>query len=255
MQYQEFGADQKETILLLHGGGLSWWNYREEAQLLQNEYHIILPILDGHSGSDQPFTTIEDNAEEIIAWVDTACGGSVLFMGGLSLGAQILLEILSRRGSICTCALVESAAVIPSAAEKAMIGPAIRSSYGLIRNRRFAQLQFKYLRIREDLFEDYYRDSSRIARDDMIAFLRANAAYCMKDALRDTATRLEVCVGEREAGRMRKSAKAICEMVPSAQMHCLNGLYHGEYSLNHAQAYAGAVRQIINRKREELRLL
>ena len=62
MQFHEYGADQKETILLLHGGGLSWWNYREAAEKLQGEYRVILPILDGHAGSDRPFTTIEDNA-------------------------------------------------------------------------------------------------------------------------------------------------------------------------------------------------
>jgi pimeloyl-ACP methyl ester carboxylesterase len=248
MQYQEFGSDQKETVVLLHGGGLSWWNYREEAQLLQNEFHVVLPILDGHAGSDRPFTTIEDNAAEIISWIDEKKGGSVLFMGGLSLGAQILLEILSRRGSICSCALVESAAVIPSAAEKAMIGPAIRSSYGLIRNRRFARLQFRSLHMREELFEDYYRDTCRIGRDDMIAFLQENAAYSLKETLSAVTAQLQVCVGERETGRMRKSAEKICSMVPSAQMHCLPGLYHGEYSLNHANAYAETVRTMTGRK-------
>ena len=46
MKYHEYGADQKETILLLHGGGLSWWNYREAAEKLQGEFRVILPILD-----------------------------------------------------------------------------------------------------------------------------------------------------------------------------------------------------------------
>ena len=32
MQLHEYGAEQKETILLLHGGGLSWWNYRQAAE-------------------------------------------------------------------------------------------------------------------------------------------------------------------------------------------------------------------------------
>ena len=83
MRYQEYGLQQKETILLLHGGGLSWWNYREAAELLQNEYHIILPILDGHAGSDRPFTTIEENASEIISFIDKYMNGSVLLIGGL----------------------------------------------------------------------------------------------------------------------------------------------------------------------------
>ena len=66
MKYQEYGVGNKETIILLHGGGLSWWNYRDVAELLKDEYHVILPILDGHAGSDRSFTSIEDNASEII---------------------------------------------------------------------------------------------------------------------------------------------------------------------------------------------
>ena len=62
MNYKEYGKENQKTIVLLHGGGLSWWNYREAAELLQGDYRVILPILDGHAGSDRSFTTIEDNA-------------------------------------------------------------------------------------------------------------------------------------------------------------------------------------------------
>ena len=68
MKCFEYGKDHPQIILLLHGGGLSWWNYREAAELLRQDYHVVLPILDGHAGSDRPFTTIESNAEEIIAY-------------------------------------------------------------------------------------------------------------------------------------------------------------------------------------------
>ena len=64
MVIQEYGTEHKETILLLHGDGLSWWNYRDAAELLQDEYHVILPILDGNAGSDRSFTSIEENASD-----------------------------------------------------------------------------------------------------------------------------------------------------------------------------------------------
>lgn len=54
MQFREFGEAKREKIVLLHGGGLSWWNYRETAEILKNDFHIVLPILDGHAGSDHP---------------------------------------------------------------------------------------------------------------------------------------------------------------------------------------------------------
>lgn len=41
---------------------MSWWNYKEVAEKLQTDYHVFLPILDGHAGCDRQYTTIENNA-------------------------------------------------------------------------------------------------------------------------------------------------------------------------------------------------
>ena len=246
MQYLEFGTDRNETILLLHGGGLSWWNFREQAELLKDRYRVILPILDGHAGSDRPFTTIEDAAAEIVSFIDERLDGSVLLLGGLSLGAQIALEILSERSDICSYALIESAAVIPSGVTRALIGPTFGMSYGLIKNRRFAKMQFQSLRIRPALFEDYYRDTCRIEKADMIAFLRANTAYRLKDAFGSVRAEMHVFYGEKETRRIRKSAERIGKMLPSCRLHPLPGLYHGEFSLNHADVYADAVEKIVS---------
>ena len=62
MRFQEYGTKQKNVILLLHGGGLSWWNYKSVAELLSKDFTVCLPILDGHGGSDREFTSIEENA-------------------------------------------------------------------------------------------------------------------------------------------------------------------------------------------------
>ena len=32
MNFKEYGDISKKNIMLLHGGGLSWWNYKEEAE-------------------------------------------------------------------------------------------------------------------------------------------------------------------------------------------------------------------------------
>ncbi len=59
MKVIEYGMHSNKTIMLLHGGGLSWWQYRMIAERLQDEYHVILPVLDGHAGSSQEFISIE----------------------------------------------------------------------------------------------------------------------------------------------------------------------------------------------------
>ena len=245
MRFQEYGADRKDTVLLLHGGGLSWWNYREAAQLLQGEYHIVLPILDGHAGSDRPFTTIEENASEILSFIDARLGGSVALLGGLSLGGQVVLEMLSQRQDICSHALIESAAVIPSKLTNALIAPVFGGSYGLIRNRAFAKLQFQSLHVKPALFEDYYRDTCLIKKQDMIAFMKANTSYSLKEPFREVSADVHIYVGEKETGEILRSAQAIARALPTAVLHTVPGLWHGEFSMNHADRYADAVRQIL----------
>lgn len=245
MVYQEFGAGRAETIVLLHGGGLSWWNYREAAALLQADYRVVLPILDGHAGSDRPFFSIEDNAAALIACIDERFGGQVSLIGGLSLGGQILLEMLSQRGDICRHALVESAAVLPSRLTRALLGPAVAGSYGLIKNKAFAKLQFRSLHLNPALFADYYRDTCRIEKKDMSAFLRASAGYALKEALGGARAQVHVFAGANETRTILRSADAVCKAVPGSTKEVLAGLYHGEFSMNRPSAYAEAVRQFL----------
>ena len=245
MNCMEYGHTNRDTIILLHGGGLSWWNYREIAEKLSSSYRVVLPILDGHAQSDAGFSTIEDNAERVISFIDEQFGGSVLLIGGVSLGGQILLEILSRRKDICRYALVESALVIPSKFVHAMIRPAFGSCYGLIRHRWFSKLQFRSLRIRDDLFEEYYRDTCGISKSDMIAFLEANALYSLKSSIRDSSAEVYVFVGERESRGMRKSAERIHEALSGSVLHVLPKLYHGQFSLNCSEDYVKTVLRIV----------
>ena len=234
----EYGTQNPDVIMLLHGGGLSWWNFRSVAELLCGRYRVVLPVLDGHAESDADFVSIEENARRIISHIDTVYGGSVLMIGGLSLGAQILVEILAQRPDICKYAVIESASVIPSRVTNALIGPTFSSSYGLIRQEWFAKMQFKYLRMRDDLFEDYFRDTAKITKSNMISFLKANTAYAPKPELRKCSAKVRIVVGGKEQKDMLRSARLLHEMLPESTLEIKEGLYHGEYSINHPERYA-----------------
>jgi len=245
LNYVEYGKKNSKEIILLHGGGLSWWNYKEVAELLQSDYHVILPILDGHSESDRDFTIIEDNAKEIIKFIDDQFDGSVFLIGGLSLGGQILVEILSQRKDICQNAIVESALVIPSKFTYAMIKPAFGSCYGLIRRKWFSKLQFMSLHIKPDLFEDYYRDTCGISKENMISFLQENSMYSLKESIRECSANVHIFVGEKENHAMRKSATIIHEELVNSVLHVLPNMYHGEFSINHAKEYVSKIIEIV----------
>ena len=243
----EFGQRNPDVVILLHGGGLSWWNYREVAQLLAAQYHVVLPMLDGHAGSNAPFTTIEENAARLISYIDTHFGGQVLAIGGLSLGGQIAVEMLSQRGDTCQYALIESALVKPMKLTSALIGPTFGMSYGLIKQKWFAKLQADYLGIPEALFDDYFRDTCKISKADMIAFLKANSLYTIKPRLSETSAKVKIVAGAKEQKNIRDSAKTLNQTIPGSNMEILPGLRHGDLSINYPQIYARMLTEWIGR--------
>ena len=247
MRVLEFGQQNAEAILLLHGGGLSWWNYREAATLLAEQYRVVLPVLDGHAGSNTPFTTIEDNAAGLISYIDTHLGGQVLAIGGLSLGGQIAVEMLSQRKDICRYALVESALVMPMKLTSALIGPAFGMSYGLIKQKWFSKLQAEYLGIPQTLFDDYFRDTCKISKADMIAFLKANSLYIVKPGLCETTAKVKIVAGTKEQKKIRDSAELLHKTISGSSMELLSGLGHGDLSINHPHRYARMLTEWIGR--------
>lgn len=245
MKCLEYGLTQSNTILFLHGGGLAPWNYCDIAEQIQARFHIVIPVLDGHNGSGTDFTSIEKNADRIIDYIDNQFHGRIFMICGVSLGGQILTEILAKRKNICEYAVIESALVIPMKITNALIRPVFSVCYPLIKKRGFARLQFKALHIRESLFEDYYRDSSAISKKNMMAFLKANSGYKLKESIKESTAKVLILVGSKESGMMKKSAEILSESIPNATLEVLPGYYHGDLSINHASEYIRKINELI----------
>ncbi|BDR59213.1 alpha/beta fold hydrolase [Xylocopilactobacillus apicola] len=237
MEIVEFGTKNSEVIILLHGGGLSWWNFRAEAELLAPTYHVVLPILDGHAGSDEDFQSIRANAQRIISFVDQNYHGKVFLIGGLSLGAQILVEMLTLRNDICHYAIIERANVIPSKLTNIMIPFSINLSYGLIQKPWFSKLQFQSLKMDNHFYPEYYRDTRLITKANMISFLEANTSFEAASNLKSCQVNTRIVVGAKENGAIKRSAKILHEMMPHSTLEIKKDLYHGQYPLNCPQAY------------------
>ena len=245
MTAREFGINNSEVVVLLHGGGLGWWNFADEIELLKGRFHVVIPALDGHAGSDSDFSSIEDNAVRIINYIDTNFGGHTLMIGGLSLGGQILLEILTRRKNICKFAMVESALALPMPITCRLIKPTIMLSYGLISKKWFSRLQMKSLNIRGSLFDDYYRDTCAITRENYIRILQSNSSYRIKPTLSQCQAKAMIFVGGKERPIMKKSAKMINGLILESDMITMN-YNHGELSLNHAEEYVEYMMKLID---------
>ncbi|MCO4646416.1 Alpha/beta superfamily hydrolase [Streptococcus infantarius subsp. infantarius] len=237
MKVVEVGQENQDVIVLLHGGGLSWWQYQAQMDLLCENYHVVLPILDGHAGSDAYFTSIEDNAKRLLDYIDKTYGGSVFLIAGLSLGGQILLEMLALRKNICQYAIVESGAIIPDKLTAGLVAPLFSMIFPLIKKKWFAKMQFCYLGIRADLFEHYYGDTVKLSKQNLIAFTKASSLYQVKKNLKNSLARVRIIVGEKETKKMHASARYLHDLLPDSRLEIKAGLAHGQYAINQTDLY------------------
>jgi pimeloyl-ACP methyl ester carboxylesterase len=243
MIFHETGEPGNPVVMLLHGGGLSDWSWRDVTNGLKADYHVVTAVLDGHGeAADTEFASIEVEAETLLAYVDERFGGHVHALCGLSIGAQIVVEMLVRRKDISTCAVVESALLIPMPGAEKLAGSMLSLSYGLIGKRWFARMQAKSLCIPDDLFETYFQESRRMSKQSLINLTTSNSRYTLKPTVRETAARVLILVGGKELGVMKKSAQCLHEAVTGSELRVMAGKKHGETSLREPDVYTEMVR-------------
>jgi len=98
MNVLEYGKENGKSILFVHGMASTALLCYEPLLAYLKDYHVILVELDGHSDTvNDTFTTIDQQCEEIEAWVNTHMNGTVDCLSGFSLGAAICVRLLERR--------------------------------------------------------------------------------------------------------------------------------------------------------------
>jgi pimeloyl-ACP methyl ester carboxylesterase len=238
MIFKEIGDKKYPTIILLHGGGLSDWSWKVIVNKFSDKYNVVTSIIDGHGeDGDENFISIDDSASKLIDYIEKEKSGKVFAIGGLSVGAQILCEVLSQRPHITDYAIIESALVVPIKGTIALTLPTYQLCYGLLKKRWFAKMQAQTLCVPDELFETYYRDSLNITKQSLINITLSNGNYRLRNSIANTTAKVLIIVGEKEIGVMKKSAKLLHTTLKESSLYIAPKLKHGELSLVYPNQY------------------
>ena len=69
--------------------------------------------------------------------------------------------------------------------------------------------------------------------------------YPMKKSLGECVAETHLFVGERENRRILLSARMLHETLQKNNLHVLQTMHHGEFSINHADLYVKELRAIV----------
>lgn len=253
MNFHEFGNPKKPHIMLIHGGGNAWWNYLRQARILAEDYHVILPTLDGHGEEYRtPYISTEDSADKLISYIDRHCGGRLFFLCGVSLGGQIVLEMLSRRSDIADKTVVDGSICFPQPAMARFCIGTVRFLGWTMFSRVSCKCQLALLRLMPKMrfskeIEDYYlQDMPRLPKETLYTMYRTYMAeYRLKDSIRNTKAELMYWYGSKEMKCVKESARMVKELVPSCRIYEAKGCDHGYLAIYQPEKWLEVVRPFL----------
>lgn len=239
MKFHEFGDKNLPSILLIHGGGSSWWNYLRQARILSEEYRVILPTLNGHGEEYQlDYVSTEDSALEILDYIKANCGGKLLAIGGVSLGGQIAMELLSLDSEIAEKAIIDGSICIPqprlarfsillvSLFGKLMISKSSCKLQLSLMNKFYPQLAYP------DEIKDYYmEDMPRTPNKTLVTIYKTYMGhYKLKSRISKSKAQALYIYGEKELNGVKESARLFQQMHPDTILYEAKGYNHGYLS-------------------------
>ncbi len=247
MIIKEFGNKSNKTIILLHGGGVSWWSLKNIIGILELDYHIVTPIIDGHGeDGDTLFTTIEDMSNKLIAYINKHCNKKVYAICGLSIGAQIVVDILSKEKDICDYAIIESALIKPLKIGNLLV-KMVKIVYPLSKWKWLSKMQAKHIGLPEDSFDIFFEDACKMSLESMENMIRSNESFIAKESLKESNAKVAILVGEKELNAVKQSANELNTMIKNSYVFIAPNCKHGDISLRYPEEYCEIFYRLIKK--------
>lgn len=114
MDFKIFGKKEAPVLMLVPGLGVSYEIFIPLIRLLENDFHIIAVQVDGFIiDKYSNFTSIDDQAAQVIDYVKKNYDSRLNCAYGLSLGGKILSRILERDEIVVEHAILDAAPLLP----------------------------------------------------------------------------------------------------------------------------------------------
>lgn len=240
MYVQEVGPAGAPTIVLLHGGGVGGWMWRDTMAAL-SEIHLLVPDMPEHGKSqDMGAFSIAGTARLVADLIAERTHGGKAFVAGLSLGAQVTVALLGSHPDVVLGAFASGTLVRPVAGVGLV--NAMIPLYMPMRNARWlVRANMKTLEIPDEFESDVARETAALTTASYRRITVENVAFRVPLGLGSVTCPVLITVGEREMKVMKESAHDLAAAITSARAFMVTGHGHN-WPVQDPGLYAQAVR-------------
>lgn len=114
MNFRTFGKEGAPALMLIPGLGVSYEIFLPLVDLLKDRFTIIAVEVDGFTiGVHTEFTSIDEQAKQVIEHIKSHHSGTICCAYGLSLGGKILSRVLERNEVAIEHSILDAAPLLP----------------------------------------------------------------------------------------------------------------------------------------------
>jgi len=230
---QEIGLRDRPTLLLIHGGGASHWVWSGVLEHLTQYFHVLLPDLLEHGRSGGVFSVVS-SADLLAELVATLGNGGQAHIAGLSVGAEVGLELVGRYPGLVSSALLSGPLItcpawLEVARNPRYAGLAHTVFGAYLPLRAFAPLTFLHtllLRIPARHRAEYFADVQRETVPGFARMVREYLNYRVPNGFEHSKVPTLLLTGPFELSAVKASVDQLAARLPNALAAMVPALEH-----------------------------
>ena len=240
MTFNTYGNKENQSLLLIPGLGVSHEIFLPLIGLLKDKYYIIAVGIDGFLlGQASQFTSVDDQAVQVIQYVQQNLNGHLDVAYGLSLGGKILSRIMERNQISISHAVMDAAPLL--SLPRWCVGPL-----------RYYQsfnvwTCYHWTGFWKFVFHSHYFD---VLLDECKKVWPSGKGKAVRDGYKDVYTNklefiqgadIHYWYGTKEAFVARPQAEHLCKIHPDTHVNVFPKMNHGQLLVDHPEEIANRI--------------
>lgn len=220
LYFKETGKNNYKTIIFLHCEGMAGWMWDKQLEAL-NDYHCIVPDLPGHGKSAEVESfTMKSTAGMIIDIVKNKAKNGKAHLVGMSLGAQIIVQILSTAPEVVDHVLISGAIVRDSEPTETFLH-LLNNLIEIYLPDKNKNIRIKsYMRsynIPKNLFKKFKETTCIIKPNSLNKILKESMLFKMPFGIHKANVPVLVMTGQKDYGIIKESARDLLNVLPNSK--------------------------------------
>ena len=237
MTFNTYGGQGSSSLFLIPGLGVSYEIFLPLIDILKDRFHIVASGIDGFLlGKESAFTSVDDQAGQIIKYVQENMEGHLDVAYGLSLGGKILSRIMERNEIVIGHAIMDAAPLLPLP----------RWSVDPLRYYQSLNVWtcYHWNGFWRRVFHSHYFD---VLLDECRKVWPYGGGKAVRDGYRDVYTHklesidgadIHFWYGTKEAFVAKPQAMHLCSLSPNTHIEVFPGMNHGQLLIDHPEEVA-----------------